>query len=98
MTHELRVQAVSQVTDRTPLPAKVPQRLEALWATDVFTLSKMQASLPKDVYKSVKNTTKWLLVSLNWHHFFRPSMDKLREYADGLEGEVADDFWPLPRF
>jgi glutamine synthetase len=56
MTHELRVQAVSQVTDRTPLPAKVPQRLEALWAADVFTLSKMQASLPKDVYKSVKST------------------------------------------
>ncbi len=56
MTHELRVQAVSQVTDRTPLPTKVPQRLEALWATDVFTLSKMQASLPKDVYKSVKST------------------------------------------
>ena len=56
MTHELRVQAVSQVTDRKPLPPKVPQRLEALWATDVFTLSKMQASLPKDIYKSVKNT------------------------------------------
>ncbi|MBD1831272.1 glutamine synthetase III [Cyanobacteria bacterium FACHB-472] len=56
MTHELRVQAVSQVTDRKPLPPKMPQRLEALWATDVFTLSKMQASLPKDVYKSVKNT------------------------------------------
>jgi glutamine synthetase len=56
MTHELRVQAVSQVTDRKPLPSKVPQRLEALWAADVFTLSKMQASLPKDVYKSVKST------------------------------------------
>lgn len=56
MTHELRVQAVAQVTDRKPLPAKMPQRLEALWATDVFTLSKMQASLPKDVYKSLKNT------------------------------------------
>jgi glutamine synthetase len=56
MTHELRVQAVAQVTDRKPLPAKMPQRLEALWATDVFTLNKMQASLPKDVYKSLKNT------------------------------------------
>jgi glutamine synthetase len=56
MTHELRIQAISQVTDRKPLPSKVPQRLEALWAADVFTLSKMQASLPKDVYKSVKNT------------------------------------------
>jgi glutamine synthetase len=56
MTHELRVQAIAQVTDRKPLPPKVPQRLESLWATDVFTLSKMQASLPKDVFKSVKNT------------------------------------------
>lgn len=58
MSHELRVQAVSQVTDRKPLPPKVPQRLEALWATDVFTLSKMQASLPKDVFKSVKQTVQ----------------------------------------
>jgi glutamine synthetase len=56
MSHELRVQAVSQVTDRKPLPPKIPQRLEALWAVDVFTLSKMQASLPKDVFKSIKQT------------------------------------------
>jgi len=58
MTHELRVKAVSQVTDRKPLPPKVPQRLESLWATDVFTLAKMQASLPKDVFKSVKSTVQ----------------------------------------
>ena len=56
MSDGTRVQAISQVTDRKPLPSKIPQRLEALWATDVFTLSKMQASLPKDVFKSVKNT------------------------------------------
>lgn len=56
MSHKLRSQAISQVTDRKPHPAKVPQRLEALWATDVFTLSKMQASLPKDIFKSVKKT------------------------------------------
>lgn len=56
MSYATRVQAISQVTDRKPLPSKIPQRLEALWATDVFTLSKMQASLPKDVFKSVKNT------------------------------------------
>ncbi|HEY9827213.1 MAG TPA: glutamine synthetase III [Stenomitos sp.] len=56
MSHELRAQAVSLVTDRKPLPPKVPQRLESLWATDVFTLSKMQASLPKEVFKSIKAT------------------------------------------
>jgi len=58
MSHELRVQAIAQVTDRTPLPPKVPSRLEAIWATDVFTPSKMQACLPKDVFKSVQNTLK----------------------------------------
>lgn len=58
MSHELRVKAISQVTDRTPLPPKVPARLEAIWATDVFTLSKMQACLPKEVFKSLQNTIK----------------------------------------
>ncbi|MFH7244865.1 MAG: glutamine synthetase III [Spirulina sp.] len=28
----------------------------------------------------------------------RPLMDKVREYADALEGEVADDLWPLPTY
>jgi glutamine synthetase len=56
MSHEMRSQAISQVIDRQPMPPKIPARLEALWAVDVFTLSKMQASLPKDVFKSLKNT------------------------------------------
>ncbi|MBE9157986.1 glutamine synthetase III [Nodosilinea sp. LEGE 06152] len=28
----------------------------------------------------------------------RPLMDQVREYADVLEGEVADDLWPLPTY
>jgi glutamine synthetase len=28
----------------------------------------------------------------------RPMMDELRKDADALEGEVADDFWPLPTY
>jgi glutamine synthetase len=58
MSHELRVQAIAQITERIPQEAKLPKRLEELWATDVFSLSKMQASLPKDVYKSLKNTVQ----------------------------------------
>ena len=38
------------------MPPKASKRLEDLWACDVFTLSKMQESLPKDVFKSVKKT------------------------------------------
>jgi len=56
MTHELRVQAIAQVTDRQMMLPKVPKRLEDLWAADVFTLSKMQSRLPKDDFKSLKAT------------------------------------------
>ncbi|MFZ4640863.1 MAG: glutamine synthetase III [Nodosilinea sp.] len=28
----------------------------------------------------------------------RPLMDRIRGYADALEGEVADDLWPLPTY
>ena len=56
MSHELRAQAIAQVTDRQPVLSKPPSRLEDLWAADVFTLSKMQARLPKDVFKSLKAT------------------------------------------
>jgi glutamine synthetase len=28
----------------------------------------------------------------------RPLMDQVRESADALEAEVADDFWPLPTY
>jgi glutamine synthetase len=54
--NELRFQAICQITDREKLPPKVPSRLEELWASDVFTLNKMQACLPKDVFKSLKST------------------------------------------
>jgi glutamine synthetase len=54
--NESRMQAIYQITNREPMPTKASKRLEDLWATDVFTLAKMQESLPKDVFKSVKKT------------------------------------------
>jgi glutamine synthetase len=51
-----RVQAVQNITNRQPMPPKAPESLSSLWASDVFTLSKMKESLPKDVFKSVKKT------------------------------------------
>jgi glutamine synthetase len=51
-----RVQAVHQITNRELMPPKPPERLEDIWAENVFNLSKMQASLPKAVFKSIKNT------------------------------------------
>ena len=54
--NEARVQAVHQVMNREPMPAGTPQRLEDMWATNVFNLSKMQACLPKSVFQSLKET------------------------------------------
>ncbi len=51
-----RVQAIQHITSRQPLPVTPSQPLESLWASDVFTLNKMKASLPKDIFKSLKKT------------------------------------------
>jgi glutamine synthetase len=52
----VRLQAVQNITNRTPMPSKIPESLSSLWASDVFTLSKMKESLPKEVFRSVKKT------------------------------------------
>lgn len=54
--NELRTQAIAQITEREAILTNSPSRLEELWAVDVFTLGKMQACLPKDVFKSLKKT------------------------------------------
>lgn len=51
-----RLQAIHQITNRAPMPSKAPAKLEEIWAENVFNLSKMQASLPKAVFKSIKKT------------------------------------------
>lgn len=54
--NEARVQAIQQITNRQPMPPKPLQGLEEIWAENVFNLSKMQASLPKAVFKSIQKT------------------------------------------
>ena len=56
MGYESRTQAIYQITDREPIPVGPPGRIEDLWATDVFSLSKMKQCLPKAVFKSLKKT------------------------------------------
>jgi len=51
-----RVQAINHITNRDAIPTKPPERLEDIWAENVFDLNKMQASLPKAVFKSIKKT------------------------------------------
>jgi glutamine synthetase len=54
--NEARVQAVQQITNRTPIKCDKPNKLDDIWAVNVFNLTKMQASLPKTVFKSIQKT------------------------------------------
>jgi glutamine synthetase len=57
MGNQARLQAISQITNKgKELSLSPPAKLDNLWATDVFTLSKMQESLPKSVFQSLKKT------------------------------------------
>ncbi len=53
---ESRAQAVYQITNREPVAVKKPKSLEEIWATDAFTLVKMEEALSKKAYKAIKNT------------------------------------------
>lgn len=57
-TFSVRAQAVHDITNRQPMPGKLPEPLDKLWASDVFTLQKMKESLPKTVYKSLQKTVE----------------------------------------
>ncbi len=54
--NDARVQAIQQIVNKETMPPKAPQPLAKIWADNVFNLSKMQASLPKAVFKSIKKT------------------------------------------
>lgn len=51
-----RVQAIYEITNRDTTPTQPPEPLEDIWAENVFDLNKMQARLPKAVFKSIKKT------------------------------------------
>ncbi|MEM9008994.1 MAG: glutamine synthetase III [Cyanobacteria bacterium P01_F01_bin.86] len=51
-----RIQAIQQIVNRELMPPKAPESLADIWADNVFNLTKMQASLPKAVFKSIKKT------------------------------------------
>ncbi len=53
---ESRAQAVFQITNAENTAVKKPKSLDKIWATDVFTLTKMEESLSKKAYKAMKKT------------------------------------------
>ncbi len=53
---EARAHAVFEITTGEPIAAVKPKSLEEIWASDVFTLVKMEHALSKLAYKAMKKT------------------------------------------
>jgi len=53
-----RAQAVLQITNNERMDVKKPKSLDKLWATDVFTLVKMEEALSKNAFKALKKTVE----------------------------------------
>ncbi|MEE9447386.1 MAG: glutamine synthetase III [Arenicellales bacterium] len=56
--NESRAQAIFQITNAEPMMLKKPKSLDKIWATDVFTLTKMEESLSKKAYKAMKSAVE----------------------------------------
>ncbi|WP_216900078.1 glutamine synthetase III [Synechococcus sp. CCY 9618] len=53
-----RFAALQEIHQRPPVATPPIESLDELWASDVFSLAKMKAALPKDIFKSVQRTIK----------------------------------------
>ncbi len=51
-----RAQAVFEITTGEPISVEKPKSLEEIWASDVFTLVKMEDALSKSAFKAMKET------------------------------------------
>jgi len=54
--NEARSQAVFEITTGEPVVVGKPKSLEEIWASDVFTLLKMEEALSKSAFKAMKKT------------------------------------------
>lgn len=53
-----RLQAISEITNRKPVPVTMPDKLGQIWAEDVFNLARMEWALSKNAFKAVKKTVQ----------------------------------------
>ena len=51
-----RLDAIEKILSRQPIATAPIQKLEELWASDVFTLDKMKAALPNELFQSLRRT------------------------------------------
>ena len=68
------------------------EKVAALTQSMMDNVSKLSSAMSKHDFESAEAHMQYCAQTI------RPLMDKVREYADSLEGEIADDLWPLPTY
>ncbi|MCL8024356.1 glutamine synthetase III family protein [Nocardioides bruguierae] len=57
-TSDARIDAISEVLNRTPFEAAATRPLSEIWACDVFNLATMEEALSKNAFKAMKKTVQ----------------------------------------
>jgi glutamine synthetase len=68
------------------------QTIATLTNSMVAAVGQLSDALGKHDFASTEEKMQYCAKTL------RPLMDDVRGYADALEGEIADSFWPLPTY
>jgi len=68
------------------------EKVASLIQSMMDMVSKLSAAMTKHDFATTEEHLQYFAQTI------RPLMDQVREYADALEGEVADDLWPIPTY
>jgi glutamine synthetase len=68
------------------------ETVAALTKRMMDAVSKLDSAIAKHDFATIEEHMQYCAKTL------RPMMDQVREFADAIEGDVADDLWPLPKY
>jgi len=68
------------------------ETVAALTKRMMDAVSKLDSAIAKHDFATFEEQMQYCAKTL------RPMMDQVREFADAIEGDVADDLWPLPKY
>jgi glutamine synthetase len=75
-----------------PFEAEIVEHVASVTKLMMDSVSKLSNAMSQHDFETIEDHMQHCAKTL------RPLMDQVREYADTLEGDVADDLWPLPKY
>lgn len=73
-------------------PIEMAAKVSGLAKSLMTSVQKLEAAHAKGEFASTEEHVRYAA------HTLRPLMDEVRGYGDAIEGEVADEYWPLPTY